>query len=90
MLPLLNGAKFVICRGVHILDLRTGLQASKVSPLPSDSHGILEAHREDGQIGAIELQPRNVSWELFNGGRRRRHGSSEGRRGDRGRRGWSS
>ena len=90
MLPLLDGAEFIICRGVHILDLRTGLQASKVSPPLSDLHGILGAHREDGPIGAIELQPRNVSWELFNGGRWRRHGSSEGRQGDRGRRGWSS
>ena len=79
MLPLLDGAEFIICRGIHILDLRTGLQASKVSPLPSDSHGILEVHRKDGPIEAIELQLRNVSWELFNGGRQCGHGSSEGR-----------
>ena len=61
MLPLLNGTEFVICRGIHILDLRTGLQASKVSPPPSDSHGILEVHHKDGPIGAIELQLRDVS-----------------------------
>ena len=79
MLPLLDGTEFIICRGIHILDLRMGLQASKVSPPLSDSHGILEAHHEDGPIGAIELQPRNVSWELFNDGRQHGHGSSEGR-----------
>ena len=85
MLPLLNGAEFVICRGIHVLDLRMGLQASKVSPPLSDLHGILEVHCEDGPIGAIELQLMDVSWELFNGGRWHRHGSSEGRQGDRGR-----
>ena len=79
MLPLLNGTEFIICRGIHVLDLRTGLQASKVSPPPSDLHGILEEHCEDGPIGAIELQLRDVSWELFNGGRQCRHSSSEGR-----------
>ena len=61
MLPLLDGAVFIICRGIHILDLRMGLPASKVSPLLSDLHGILEAHCEDGPTGAIELQPKNVS-----------------------------
>ena len=86
MLPLLNGIELIVHGGSQVLDLRMRLQTGEVSPSTSDFHSVLEAHLEDGPIGAIGLQPRDIGWELFDGGRWCGHDNSRGRQGCR----WSS
>ena len=78
MLPLLNGIELIVCGGSWVLDLRTRLQTGEVSPPSSSFHSILEVHLEDGPIGAIGLQPRDIGWELFDGGGWCGHDNSRG------------
>ena len=75
ILPLHNGSRLLPGRFGRVYGLGIPVDASKISPPARHLHGAAEAHPEDGPVGPIGLEARDVCREFLDGrrggGRRR-------------------